>query len=513
MRTVMSHYNFLVIGAGAAGCIVARKLSDYSPDSTIGLIEAGPEGRVSPFINSDLSSVFQTWAPTTNWSLKTSPQQGLNQRIVDITQGKVLGGGTSVNAMMYVRGDSAVIDEWHLCSGRQDHWSSLTFQREFQSLETYHGHLRSSLRGSQGPLSICETPQPSRASRAFLDALQELGYHLDDFNAESQRNVGGLMQLNIEPDGHRCSTARAFLSEPLPSNITLELSTDIASLLMDGSTCKGAVVANGRTITADHVILSAGALISPALLMASGIGDPSTLAENNIQCRVPLTNVGLNLSDHMRAMVAYQSIDAPGSTEFLCEAALFTTSGLRDTPEPDIQINFSAGVDGFIPPEFITDSAHKDTVIFVPVLARPSSRGSVRPLGPTLQDGFSIDPGYLTNPIDIKTYLKAVEIVRELASTDALKPFCSKELCPGQSDVEQYLRSYAQTIWHPVGTCSMGQTADHAVVDPSFNVFGVDNLSIVDASVLPSLPSGNPQASIFAMASIASQVIATSRSA
>jgi len=147
------------------------------------------------------------------------------------------------------------------------------------------------------------------------------------------------------------------------------------------------------------------------------------------------------------------------------------------------------------------------TVIFVPILARPSSRGSVSPVGATLKDGLRIDPGYLTNPLDIKTYIKAVDIVRDLALTNPLKPYCQKELCPGSLDVEAYLRGHAQTIWHPVGSCAMGATPEESVVDPAFNVFGVDNLSVVDASVLPSLPSGNPQASIFAMAWIAADII------
>jgi choline dehydrogenase len=509
---LVTHYNFIIVGAGAAGCILARRLSELCPDASIGLLEAGPDGRVSPFIHSDLPSVFQTWSPTSNWQLKTCPQSGLKNRSVDITQGKVLGGGTSVNAMMYVRGDFAVIDEWHLRSGFNSNWSPSCYQRHFQSIESFHTDQVSPLRGSAGPLSIRETPRPSQSSLAFLDAIAERGYQIADFNGQSQRNTGGLMQLNIDTDGMRCSTAQAFLKVPLPSNLSLELNTEVSSLVMNGNCCDGVYTADGRHITADHTILSAGAFLSPALLMLSGIGDPEILKACNIDCQVANPNVGLNLSDHMRAMVAYQANQDPGTTDFLCEAALFTSSGYRDTPEPDIQINFSAGVDGFIPSDFLDDNVHQQTVIFVPVLARPSSRGSVRPVGPTLKDGLRIDPGYLTNPIDMKTYTAAVEIVRELASTAALAPYCQKELCPGPLNVEDYLRTHAQTIWHPVGTCAMGATPDQSVVDPTFKVFGVDNLSVVDASVLPSLPSGNPQASIFAMASIAADIVqSTSR--
>lgn len=503
----MTHYNFLIVGAGAAGCILARRLSELCPDASIGLVEAGPDGRVSPFIHSDLPSVFQTWSPTSNWQLRTCPQTGLKNRIVDITQGKVLGGGTSVNAMMYVHGDLSVVDEWHLRSGFNPNWSPSRYQKTFQSIESFHTNHVSPLRGNAGPLSIRETPHPSDSSRAFLNAIAERGYEIGDFNGTSQRNLGGLMQLNIDRDGNRCSTAQAFLHDPLPLNLSLELCTEVVSLAMKGNCCEGVYTADGRHISADHTVLSAGAFLSPAIMMLSGIGDPDMLKDCDIKCQVPNPNVGLNLSDHMRAMVAYQSDQDPGTTDFLCEAALFTSSGYRDTPEPDIQINFSAGVDGFIPPEFLDGDAHQQTVIFVPVLARPSSRGSVSLLASTLKEGLRIDPGYLTDPVDIKTYAAAVEIVRELANTDALTPYCKKELCPGLLDVEDYLRTHAQTIWHPVGTCAMGATPDQSVVDPTFNVFGVDKLSVVDASVLPSLPSGNPQASIFAMASIAADVI------
>jgi len=504
----MSHYNFLIVGSGAAGCVVARQLSELCPEASVGLLEAGPEGRVSPFIHSDLTSVFKTWSPSTNWLFKTCPQQALNNRTLDITQGRVLGGGTSVNAMMYVRGDIAVIDEWHLRAGLNPNWSAARYQQVFQSLETYYSDSANPLRGQRGPLSIRNTPNPSASSHAFIKALSELGFNVGDFNGESQRDTGGIMQLNIEPNGSRCSAAHAFLSEPLSPNLTIELSTEIASLAMNGTSCKGVSLVDDRHISADHTILSAGAFLSPALLMLSGIGDSSTLSQYGIECHVSNQNVGQNLSDHMRASVAYQSTDNPGATDFLCEAALFTSSGYLDTPEPDIQINFSAGVDGFIPPEFLDDSSNQEMVIFVPILARPSSRGSVKPLGPSLKHGLSIDPCYLSEAIDIKTYIKAVDIVRDLSRTDALKPYCQKELCPGTLDVEKYLRSNAQTIWHPVGTCAMGANPDQSVVDPEFNVFGIDNLSVVDASVLPSLPSGNPQASIFAMASIAAQAIA-----
>lgn len=507
MAGLMTHYNFLIIGAGAAGCVVARAIAERFSSASVGLLEAGPEGRVPPFANSDLNSVFQTWNPRTNWLLKTTPQSGLNNRQVDITQGKVLGGGTSVNAMMYVRGDYAVIEEWHRRSGYSDSWSASKYQSVFKDIETYHHVAPDPSRGRNGRLSIRETPNPSSSAAAFVDALAEAGYTHGDFNGISQRNVGGLMQLNINPDGTRCSSAHAFLAEPLPTNLSIELGTEVISLMISKGQCKGVHTADGRIISADRIVLSAGAFLSPALLMASGIGDPNQLTQHGIKCEVPNQNVGRNLSDHMRAMVAYESTVDPGITEYLCEAALFISSGLLPSPEPDIQINFSAGVEGFIPSQFIGNPAPTHTVIFVPVLTRPLSRGSVRLVGPTLSHGIAIDPGYLAQDHDVQTYIRSVEIIRNLASTDSLKPYCQREICPSATDAADYFRDNAQTIWHPVGSCSMGASPADSVVDPLFTVFGVDNLSIVDASVMPSLPSGNPQAAIFAMAHIAAKTI------
>jgi len=502
-------FEVLIVGGGGAGCILARSLAERCPQAQIGLLEAGGEGRRSPFLDHGLGSVLHTWAPESNWQLQTVPQAGLEQRVVPLTQGKVLGGGTSVNAMMYVHGDVSVVSEWHRTSGGHPNWEPQRFQAALIAQENCLGDgFDHALRGNNGPITIRRTPQPSASALAFLQAVTEVGYRRGDFNGSSQLHTADLMQLNLQANGQRCSTAAAYLQEPLPGNLTLLLNCQVQEIVMAAGKAEGVRLNDGRQLGADHVIVTAGAFQTPALLMASGIGDPQLLSGASIDCQVENSQVGLNLSDHMRAMVAYSSTDDPGTTEFLCEAALFTRSGLLDSPEPDIQINFSAGVDGFVPPEFIPTPAPKNTVIFVPVLARPLSRGSVRPLGSKLEDGFGIDPGYLNHPTDLKVYTQAVEIVRKLAKTEAMARFCDQELCPAELASGDYLKKYAQTIWHPVGSCAMGADPNLSACSPDFRLRGTDNVFVADASVLPSLPSGNPQAAIFAMASIASEVIA-----
>lgn len=504
-----SHFDLLIIGAGGAGCILSRRLAELCPNARIGLLEAGGEGRRSPFVDADLGSVFRTWAPESNWQLKTTPQPGLGQRSLELTQGKVLGGGTSVNAMMYVHGDGAVLSEWHCCAGFDAGWAPERFRAALHALEACNGDgFDSSKRGKDGPIQIRTVPHPSASAHAFVEASHELGYRVGDFNDGRQLDTAGLMQLNLQSDGSRCSMPMAFLAGALPDNLELLLSSQVAHLMLDGERCRGVALVDGRQLTADHLVVCAGAFQTPALLMASGIGDPALLETASIECRIANVAVGRNLSDHLRVMVAYSSERDPGVTEFLCEAALFTRSGLNETAESDIQINFSAGVDGFIPPKFLPSPTPSHTVIFVPVLARPLSKGSVRPLGPSPGSGFGIDPGYLSHPTDIEVYSRAVEVVRSLAASSSLAPYCTKELCPAEMDVAAYLRGYAETIWHPVGSCSMGSDPESSSCSPDFRLRGTDNVFVADASVLPSLPSGNPQAAIFAMASLAATSIA-----
>lgn len=504
-----SHFDVLIVGGGGAGCILARRLAELCPGAQVGLLEAGGDGRGSPFAQSDVASIFQTWAPESNWELSTVPQSGLEGRTVPLTQGKVLGGGTSVNAMMYVRGDLAVVDEWHHRSGHHPAWSADRYRATFQALETCLGEgFEPNLHGSSGPISIRPTPHPSSSALAFLRAAEESGFERGDFNGSRQLNRAAMMQLNIEKDGSRSSTARAFLSEPLPANLRLLFHAEVQDLALDGERVTGVRLRDGRDFSADHVVMAAGAFLTPALLMASGIGPAASLAAASIPCLVDNPRVGADLSDHMRAMVAYSSDQDPGVTEFLCEAALFSRSGLSPGSEPDYQINFSAGIDGFIPPQFLPSPPPQHTVIFVPILVRPQSRGSVFPLGPSLDHGFGIDPAYLTHPTDLEVYVQAVEKVRELAASTAMAPFCGQEICPGVQDVRTYLRQNALTIWHPVGSCAMGAEAQTSACAPNFLLRGTSNLYVADASVLPTLPSGNPQAAIFAMAAIAAETIA-----
>ena len=496
-------FDTIVVGAGAAGCILARGLAEAGQGDVL-LLESGNEGNEPRFIESGIENLFQSWFTESDWQLKTKPQAGLGGREVLINQGKVLGGGTAINAMMYVRGSRFNFEEWYQITGDHSNWSPSQFQAMFKEIEHCLGDYgEDQLRGKNGRMSINHPPHPSTASGSFIEACQALGYQRADFNGSQQNDRCDYMQLIIDAEGKRSSTANAYLRNDLPSNLTIRCNSDVQSLLIEDGRCFGVQLSTGETIEAGHVILSAGALQSPGLLMKSGVGPKDALENAGITCKVDRPMVGQNLSDHMRVMVAYRSEIDPGATQFLCEAALFTRSGLNAGPETDLQINFSAGVDGFVSKEFLPEGGLEHSVIFVPVLGRPRSRGSIQPLKSEQGITFEIDPAYLSDPVDLQVYQKGIEIVRKIASSAPMKPYCAEELCPAnQFSDPDYLKQYATTIWHPVGTCAVGSSED-AVCRPDFSVRGVGQLSVVDGSVLPSLTSGNPQGAIFALASTA----------
>ena len=512
IESMAEHFDFVIIGAGAAGCILAKEISSHNPNKSVALLEAGSNNSEGRFINANIGSLFEIWFTESDWQLHTTPQAGLNGREVVINQGKVLGGGTSVNAMMYVRGHAQNFAEWHERSGFNPNWSPERITASLQAVEGCIGSWADpALRGKQGPIKVSKPTKPSVSAGAFLEGCMEQGYQLGDFNGAVQNNHCDYMQLIVDADGNRCSSARAFINSNTPDNLAVKCNSIVKRLMVEQSHCHGVELDDGTQIRSSKVILTAGALQTPQLLMASGIGDAAILEANGITCHVNNAHIGKNLSDHMRVMLAYRSEKDPGETEFLCEAALFTQTGISDRPETDIQINFSAGVQGFVPEEFLSkqESVSTKTVIFVPVLTKPYSTGSITPNRVNGKLQFTINPNYLQDKRDLEMYKRGLDIARSIATSNAMTGYCIEEICPGPSiDDADYLRKYATTIWHPVGTCSVSAEPSLGACSGDFKVWGTDNIYVADASVIPTLTSGNPQAAIFALANIASETIA-----
>ncbi len=488
-------FDYIVVGAGASGCVVANRLSN---DAKVLLLEAGPSDD-TPYIHTReyMNGFIKTWGTEYDWQLMTEEQPGLNGRKIFITQGKVMGGGGSVHAMMYVRGDRIDYDYWNYLGN--DNWS-------YQDVLPYFKKSEDCLEGASeyhgvgGEMKDMKCPDLTPVAEAFLKAAAELGHEGGpdvDLNAADRADKAGIMQYNFTPDGKRCSVVDAFITPILDrSNLTVKTKAEVTRVLFEGTKAVGIeYVQDGQThqVKADkEVIVSAGAFLSPKILMLSGVGPAEHLQSQGIAVVVDLPGVGQNLQDHMRLMVGYKSKKELPLPTTVAEVGMFTRTrpGIAQAA-PDLQINFNAGVPGFIPPEFPFEGPF---FMFVPILVQAQSRGYVKLRSSNPLDKPIVNPNYLSADIDVKTYVRAVEICREMANTSAFAEFNAGEICPGDgSDVEQFVRNYAQTIWHPAGTCKMGRDA-MAVVDPELKVYGVEGLRVVDASIMPVVTSGNTHA-------------------
>jgi choline dehydrogenase len=505
-------FDYIIVGGGSTGCVLANRLS-ADPTIQVLLLEAGGPDTNPDIHSMDVMSMVKLWWTDLDWQFVTEPQAGLNGRQITVNQGKVLGGGSSIHAMMYMRGSPHNFDFWNALGN--EGWSYADVLPYFKKSEDYiHG--ADEFHGVGGPMQGMKCPNLSPVAIAFLNAAMELGYDGPDwdFHGARQEDGAGLVQLNITRDLQRCSAATAFLTPILNRpNLTVYTYAFATRLLIEGTRVVGVeYLQNGQTYTAQarqEVILSAGAFLSPKLLMLSGIGSAEMLRSLDIPVVVDLPGVGQNLHDHLRLQVIYQSKEAMPPIDVAAEVALFTHSRSHmDAAPSDIQINFSASIPELAPPEFKPTGP---VSIFVPVLIQPQSRGYVRLRSPNPQDPPIINPNYLQMETDVQTYIQAIELCRAIAKTHAFAPFNDGEIAPGlDADLESYIRNYAETIWHPVGTCKMGRDA-MAVVDPRLRVYGVDGLRVADASIMPVVSSGNTNASCIMIGEKAADMILSDR--
>jgi choline dehydrogenase len=481
--------DYIVVGSGATGSVLANRLTE-NPATTVLLLEAG-DFDTNPKIH-DIGSFVELWGSDLDWKLVSEPQAAMGDRQIVINQGKVVGGSTSINALMYVRGNRLNFDAWG--AG----WTYAEVLPYFKKSEDYAGQ-PSEFHGTGGLLKVCDCPEVAMRSPEFMAAAAEVGFKSHwDYNGERQENGAGLLQFHITSDGKRSSGASAFLTPILNRpNLKLETQAEVTRVLFDGTRAIGVeYLQNGelhQVQATREVILSAGAFQSPKLLMLSGIGAAAHLQAHDIPVLVDLPAVGQNLQDHLQLPIVFRTRDDRPNPHLLTGNVLFVNTRV-DQPDaaPDLQLNFTPAIPTQLSPML---NFGGPVCIFLAILVQPESVGEVKLKSSNPQDPPMINPNYLQADADLKTFFSAIDLTRKLANAPAFAALNVGEVVPGTDDraaIEGFIRSQATTLWHPVGTCAIG-----SVVDAELRVMGVEGLRVADASVMPVIPSGNTVAASF----------------
>jgi choline dehydrogenase len=505
-------FDCIIVGAGSAGCALAGRLSE-NPNRRVLLLEAG--GRDwHPFIHMPAGLAKLIDLQHINWGYETEPQPQLHGRRLYWPRGKVLGGSSSINAMCYCRGHRKDYDSW-AASGAHG-WSFEDVLPWFIKSEDQERGA-SDFHGVGGPLSVENLRHTNPLSGVFLEAAGQAGHpRTEDFNGPRQRGFG-FYQVT-QRDGRRCSAAVAYLRPARQRpNLVVSTHSQATRVLLEGRRAVGVEYRHkGRLLTAmgSHVILAGGAINSPQLLLLSGIGPADELRSAGIDVHHELPGVGKNLQDHLdictlvhcRQKITYDHINevwaglryllgrrGPGSSN-IAEAGGFLVSRHATDDRPDIQMHFV--------PAFLDDHGrnilpgHGMTIHACAL--RPESRGEITLRSADPAAAPRMQPNYLEREYDRRMMLECVRLSREIFAQPAFRPFAGDELFPGaeaRSDeaLLDFIRRKAETIYHPIGTCRMGRD-EMAVVDERLNVRGLEALSVVDASVMPTLVSGNTNA-------------------
>ena len=524
--------DYVIVGAGSAGCVVANRLS-ANPAVKVVLLEAG--GRdLNPWIHIPVGYFKTMHNPAVDWCYRTEPDPGLNGRQLDWPRGKVLGGSSSLNGLLYVRGQPQDYDRWAQMGNPGWAWDDVLplFKRsenQERGADDFHG--------TEGPLSVSDMRLSRPICDAWVEAAQAAGYPFNpDYNGASQEGVG-YFQLTTR-NGRRCSSAVAFLN-PARSRPNLKIVTRAAAsrILFNGKRATGVAYRDAggieHTVKARiEVILSSGAIGSPQLLMVSGIGEADHLREHGITVRHDLKGVGRNMQDHLQARLVFKCKEPTLNDEVrslldqariavkyalhrrgpMAMAASLATGFMRTgdhVDTPDIQFHVQpwsadspgAGVHPF--------SAFTMSVCQL----RPESRGMIRLASSDAAVYPKIHPNYLSTETDCRTIVEGIKIARRIARHAPLSDKISEEFRPDAAlDIDDYdgtlnwARNNSTTIYHPTGTCKMGQGGD-AVVDARLRVHGIGGLRVVDCSIMPEIVSGNTNAPAIMIGEKASDMI------
>jgi choline dehydrogenase len=509
MKNFEDKYDYVVIGAGSAGCAIAARLSEVESLSVLVLEAGAPDSVQEIHVPAAFPYLFKSGV---DWDYMTVPQKGLNGRQEYNPRGKTLGGSSSINAMIFMRGNPNDYDRWEAMGNKG--WSYNDLMPLFKKTQNQERG-ESEHHAVGGPINVANLRDPNPLSTAFVEAAQQAGYaHNDDFNSGNQLGFG-LYQVT-QKGGMRCSAAVGYLHPALQRpNLTAITEAMVTELCIEDNRCVGVKFThNGEQheVRANNeVILSGGSFNSPHLLMLSGIGPAEHLKEHGIAVKVDLPGVGQNLQDHMFVPIAFhctQPVSLTGATapeqaeRFQKEQMGLLTSNigeaggfvdLGEDGSPEIQFHFG-------PAWFIHHGAVSpggDGYTLLPGLVRPKSKGSVKLASANPTDKPLVDPNYLSDPYDIEVLKKSVAIAFDIAKQAAFDPYRGEPYLPApgvqsNGELENYIRDYAMTIYHPVGTCKMGTDDDAmAVVNNQLQVRGVAGLRVADASIMPIIINGN----------------------
>jgi len=516
-------FDVVVCGGGSAGCALAARLSE-DPHRRVLLLEAGPRDW-NPLIRVPLMAGVLWRSRARNWSYWTEPEPNLMNRRIFHPRGKVLGGSSAINGMVYARGFPSDYDSW--AARGNEGWSFKEVLPYFVRSERHFASASEAYRGTDGPLPVGPQQYANPLFDAFLEAGRQAGYGVTaDFNADEPTGFGRY-DFTIW-QGERWSTARAYIT-PLAGRKNLRVVTgvQILSVPISAGRATGVEVLVGRTKQTFHcsgeVVLACGALGSPSVLMRSGIGDPGELRKLGVAVKADLPGVGKNLQDHLIVRVShrcrepitlYSELRADKAALSLARALLFksgpasvfpllTGAFFKSSPDveiADVQSHFMSALSSSALRLPLVPGRQDGHGFFANVCQlRPESRGSVslRSLDPN--DAPIIRANYLSSSVDRKVLLDGVKRLREVFAQPAFDRFRGDEIGPGYScrtdeDLTKWIANTADTVFHPVGTCQMG-VGENAVVDPSLRVRGISGLRVADASVMPTIPSANTNAS------------------